>query len=130
MGGRHFTTELTRSYRYHILLRTVISNLFTSITEAKGTKAFLSRLIPRFLSSMLFLSWQSLFFFPFRPPQESVCTTQPHTPTSLPLFFMMFLYRKLCLEVIHMFTQVIMCWCSEKVAAKKHTFWNGLARLL
>lgn len=62
MGSRHFTTELTRIYRCHILLRTVISNLFTSITEAKGTRAFLSRLIPPFLSSLLFLSWQSLFF--------------------------------------------------------------------
>jgi hypothetical protein len=59
MGSRHFTTVLTRIYRCHILLRTVISNLFTSITEAKGTKAFLSRLIPRFLSSFIFFSFLS-----------------------------------------------------------------------
>jgi hypothetical protein len=39
MGSRHFTTLLTSIYRRHILLSTIISNLFTSITEeAKGTQ--------------------------------------------------------------------------------------------
>jgi len=86
MGSRHFTTELTRIYRCHILLRTVISNLFTSITEAKGTKAFLSRLVPRFLSSLLFLSWQSLIFF------QTAIGSRMHNSALYTKFFASILY--------------------------------------